>query len=669
MKKVLFMSLAVAVAMTGFAQKPIVKKTDVTNQSVLTKVQAPKGNEAPVANFQQHNIMTQAANHNFSKSFEEWETMTTIYDLQSNSGLGNRMVEWPDGSVALVMTWGNDGSAYSNRGTGYNYYSAEEGTFGDQPEDRIESIYSGWPSIAPLGEGEVVASHGNSNVNLYKRDVKGEGEWQDLHVFEATTWPRIATTNNGQDLFVVSAEQDASNTLINYLYYSHSTDGGETWQDNMVDPPLVDVAGDYLNNIGADDYIMATNGNTIAILFTSMNYDMFYIISRDNGQTWEKQTIWKFPYGHALDWNQTEITAETDSIWAPDNCASMAIDNNGVVHVAFPLTRWAPAPASGAGYYTYWPYTCGIVYWNSEYTNEKGDHDILPFGEWSGDSNFPQLAFNGANGISNTLCDERIWALAEEDGFKHLYLFGGPDENGDGVYDVSEYWDNHVDANTYRTHGIATMPSISVDEQGNIAIAYSVLSENRIYQGSDVTSPWNFRSIYITYKDYTDTWFDDATNLQADFMHSGDDAYYTTSVTNGHNSTFWFAYQTSPTPGLLIDNNGSPSELNTVVAVKVNADPEGWGVEEQEAVNPMTATRVYPNPATDVLNIEVNASQASEMSISVYNIMGQNVMNQNVNLTTGINTRSISTSELSSGIYFVTVKANGFENTMKFIVK
>jgi hypothetical protein len=78
---------------------------------------------------------------------------------------------------------------------------------------------------------------------------------------------------------------------------------------------------------------------------------------------------------------------------------------------------------------------------------------------------------------------------------------------------------------------------------------------------------------------------------------------------------------------------------------------------------------VYPNPATDVLNIEVNASQASEMSINVYNIMGQNVMSKNVNINTGMNTRSISTSELNSGIYFVTVKANGFENTMKFIVK
>ena len=83
----------------------------------------------------------------------------------------------------------------------------------------------------------------------------------------------------------------------------------------------------------------------------------------------------------------------------------------------------------------------------------------------------------------------------------------------------------------------------------------------------------------------------------------------------------------------------------------------------------MTTSRVYPNPATDVLNIEVNASQTSEMNIAVFNLMGQKVMDKNVTLNTGINTPSINTSSLTSGIYFVTVKANGFENTMKFIVK
>ena len=44
-------------------------------------------------------------------------------------------------------------------------------------------------------------------------------------------------------------------------------------------------------------------------------------------------------------------------------------------------------------------------------------------------------------------------------------------------------------------------------------------------------------------------------------------------------------------------------------------------------------------------------------------------MEESTNIVTGINRPAISTSGLTSGIYFVTVKANGFEDTMKFVVK
>ena len=89
----------------------------------------------------------------------------------------------------------------------------------------------------------------------------------------------------------------------------------------------------------------------------------------------------------------------------------------------------------------------------------------------------------------------------------------------------------------------------------------------------------------------------------------------------------------------------------------------------KEAVNPMNSVSVRPNPATDALYIDINAKQSSNVTAVVYNITGQKVMEQNMSLTTGANTRSINVSNLTSGIYFVTVKSNGFEETMKFVVK
>ena len=671
MKKVLFLSLILAIGMMGFAQVRT-DKGDIAKTSVLRHVKSVAGNETTsVSNFAQPQVMTRvAAQTRDADTLMEFETMISdFYDLQSNSALGNRMAQWPDGSLAVTMTWDNSGSStYDNRGTGYNYYDGEN--FGDMPEDRIENIYSGWPSIAPFGEGEILASHGGGNVNLYKRDRKGEGEWESVRSFGPCTWPRIATTNEGKYVHVVAAEQNSSNTLENYVYYMRSTDGGQTFTD-MAYPPMVDVEGMYKYDISADDYVIATNGNTVAILFGSMNFDLFYIISRDNGETWEKQIVAPFPYDHALDWNQTAISIDTDTIWACDNTFSIAIDDNGVVHVAFGLGRWVPAPASGAGYYTSFPYTQAIVYWNSEYVNEQGGHEIPLFGDWSGDANLAYMALNGTNGVSNSLNDERLWAIAEADGHQHLHLFGFVDDNHNGTYgEYGDLLENYISNSNlgYRSLGIATLPAIIVDNEGNLACMYSCLSENRIW-----TNTWYYRGAFVTFRDKCGEWFDDLVNLNADFVHAYAEEYYTSASNMATDGSFWFTYMESETPGLFVDGDGSPAEPNSLYAVKLTPSNEmtgfeTWSVEEQ-VVNPMTSTRVYPNPATDVLNIEVNASQSSEMSINIYNLMGQKVMEKNVNLNMGINTPSINTADLTSGIYFVTVKAKGFENTMKFIVK
>ena len=668
MKKVLFVTLAMAVATTGFAQKHLLKKSELTNQSVKMEAPVLKGNEAPVLNFEQPEVITKAATHNSSRYLDEYQIMTSYYDLQTNSALGSRVATWADGTAAFVATWDNTGtSSYGNRGTGYNYFDGS--SFGDEPEMRIESAYSGWPSIAPCGDGEILASHANSKIHVYKRETKGEGEWQNTFVTSTnTTWPRIGTTGNGQYVHIVSSLQNSSNTLENYVYYYRSTDGGQTFSD-LAYPPLVDVEGMYRYTIGADDYVMATRDNTVAILFGGLNYDMFYIISHDNGETWEKQVIWNYPYDHSVNWTNPGYTIDTDTIWAPDGSQSITIDANGTVHVVFPLIRWVPS-TDNDGSYTYFPYTDGIVYWNSNYTNEQGTHEIPNFGDWSGDIEHPEWSTNGTNGISSTLNADRVWALAGADDYANLYLISAPDEDGNGTVDFTDYWNNT--SYHYRSHCISTMPGISVDEQGNLLIIYSTLSELRV----DQLAGHHYRSAYVTTRDHTGTWFENGINLSDGFSHLFDEAFSTTCSPYGMDGSFWVCYFTDEYIGLYMDytsgennnNNGMLTE-NYMYAVKVTPDMEGWGVEEPKAVNPMTTARIYPNPVSDRLFVEVNASRASEMSITIYNITGQKVMEENVNITTGINTPSVNTSSLTSGIYFVTVKANGFDHTMKFIVK
>ena len=680
MKKVLFVTLAMAVAMTGFAQRvavsPAMKSVTMTAQKRAAE-RISDGAAAQGIQFTMPEHMTQT-----SRDFSTFETMVTNYDLQSNSALGNRIAVWPDNSASFVATWDHSGeTTFPDRGAGYNFYDASVGDINDMPDVRQEPMKSGWPTIAACGDGEIMASHA-TGVNLYYRPTRGEGEWQLIYNwgndFGAPTWPRVAVSGaNNEFIHLVMCKQEGNSTIgyTNHIYYVRVKHVGDEWDipAELNDFPGLDntADGDYRNQLSADDYVMAAHGNDVAVMFSSYTTEVFYMISHDNGETWERQIVmpWAEPNAHAHEFDDYP-TGCTDTLVSSDGSHSIAIDNNGTVHVAFGLFRWMQTEADR---YTYWPaYRYGIVYWNSNYTNEQGGHEIPLYGNFSQDASHPEW---GLSGIGESFQIERIDALCEADGNHNLHCFGYVDEDGDGEINFPSVsgaqWH-------YRSYGLTTMPGLSIDNEGNMAIIYSVWSEVRVCEPTQ----FSYRSAYVTLRDSGGTWYDDVVNLTGDFMMQYTEAYPCTASPVAYDGSFWMYFSGDDNQGLFLDideenypnSNGGVLTDNTIYAVMLTPDKdmpglETWSVQHNEAVNPMTTVRVYPNPATDVLNIEVNASQSSAMSINVFNIMGQKVMEQNVNINAGMNCPAINTAELSSGIYFVTVKANGFENTMKFIVK
>ena len=431
MKKVLFIAIALTVGMAGFAQRAnqAYKSMTVTCQKP-SPVMVKDGAQTPAQQFNRpaHRAFTPQRD----TQLEESLIMTTNYDLQTNSALGNRIATWADGTASFVATWDHTGStAYSERGAGYNYYDGN--SFGDEPEVRQEPIRSGWPSIAACGNGEILVSHA-SGTNVYYRSTKGQGEWNYITNFPDITWPRVVCSgSNDQYVHVVAAKQDPdyNGNYISTIYYARSTDGGQTWSDPIEFPDLSnDSDGDYRCQISADDYVLASNGNNVAILFGNYNTDVFYMISHDNGLTWERQIVAPFPMENT---HAYVFADHPEGMYYPvntsDNSHSIAIDNNGVVHVAFALFRWQ---ASDGNSFTFWPaYGYGIVYWNSEYVNEQGGHEIPLFGSFSGDAYHYDWAEEGG-GLGYSLFPDRITELAEADGHQHLHLFGYIDEDGDG---------------------------------------------------------------------------------------------------------------------------------------------------------------------------------------------------------------------------------------------
>lgn len=678
MKKVFLLTLGLVLGFGAFAQKANVSNEAKSFTLTVQKPSAERisdGSAMEGVTFNMPQSVMMASTRDSEEQFEEFPVMMTNYDLQTNSALGNRIAVWPDGAASFTATWDASGNtSYPDRGTGYNFF---DGSYvGDFPEARQEPIKTGWPSITACGNGEILISHGGTptSTHIYKRATRGEGEWTEVGVLTGVQWPRIVVSgDNDQYVHIFGANQENIGTssdpyYINHLYYVRSTDGGETWPaPEELSAEIIDNSetGMYKNQISADDYIMASNGNNVAILFGGYTYEVFYIISHDNGETWEKQIVapWCEPDSHAHNYDDFPEGTPYKMI-SEDNSHSIAIDDNGVVHVVFAMFRWYQTDVD---HYTYYPmYNYGIVYWNSEYENEQGGHEIPLLGNWSGDSMFEE---EYGDTISYSLDIERVDTLCRIDGGEHLWYFGYPieiDEFGDTAYYQSAHCLNRP--YHYRSLGMSTQPGISVDNNGDVAVIYNQMSKVRVESVTDMY----YKNAWVSFKK-DGVWYDDAIYLSAEFEHEYDEVYSTTASARAYDGEFWMLYSADEKPGLFLDkndtypqSNGGALTENNLFAIRLTPQPEGV---VENSINPMTTVRAYPNPASDMMTIEINASMASEMTINIFNITGQNVMNKNVNVNAGINNTQINVSELGSGVYFCSVNANGFNKTVKVIVK
>ncbi len=75
----------------------------------------------------------------------------------------------------------------------------------------------------------------------------------------------------------------------------------------------------------------------------------------------------------------------------------------------------------------------------------------------------------------------------------------------------------------------------------------------------------------------------------------------------------------------------------------------------------------YPNPSSDVINIDLQMLNNSEIEFTVYNSTGQSVEQSDHNLTTGLNNINIDITTLPDGIYYLLINDKEKRLTKKFI--
>jgi hypothetical protein len=642
MKKMLIFSLAFMLLSAAFTQSLPPADPELTRMSVMRHHAAPSDIPTPM-----HNETFATPGTMKSPSyFGETEIIETVFDLQSNATIANRFIAWDDGSMAAVATYGVQNPAnyaFPDRGTGYNYYTNY--SWNPKPTQRIESERTGWPSIAKLGpNGEIIVSHvsGTATLKLLYRMQKGTGDWieEDFPPAPAGAsgllWPRVITSgpdNMIVHVFVLSAPEENGGVIYEdqdgALLYYRSTDAGQTWDIQGI--ILEGLGADYYNGLRSDCYSLAVQDDMVVLLYGDAWKDMFLMKSLDNGDTWEKIMIWEHPYPF-FDFNTTLMD---DTLYAVDNSSNMSIDYNGMVHVVWGVGRVARLAAAppDPGFYSYWPYTDGIGYWNE---------------------NMGQIP--EADNPHHTMMPEHLEQMDMLAGWTQ-------DVNNSGfVFDFEGTAETPFAV--YRSLGISTMPTIAIDF-GLIYLIYSSVTETFV----TTDGLYNYHHIWGRYShDMGHTWSEFVDLVGENIFHLYDECIYPVLAQNFFEVGFQLIYNADNYPGIFAFADDHEPTTNRIIHL--------WdrlvGVDElpEKQTQLLDVSQNYPNPAYNITQIVVDLFYPSFIKMEVFNITGQKTEEmQSKNLQPGNHRFSLDVSGYTPGIYFYTVKAGDEQVTRRMVVR
>jgi hypothetical protein len=619
MRNFLLLILALSVSFSLIAQQRPSNAKSLRNVAVKAEYQKAVKDVLPDAGFPVNPGLKSTV------AINEETIGVTRYDLQSNAAVANRFYRYDDGRMNFVWTRGMLETSFSDRGTGYN---SNDGTaWGPAPTARIESIRTGWPSYAPAGAtGEIVTTHYADAMHVSKRSTWGSGAWTETNLMgpseaPALSWPRVAASGTDNNVVhVVANSYDPYMGQNSALLYWQSNDGGETW--DVQNEILAGTGSDYYLEISADRYSWATKGDVVALLVYSSWHDMFMLKSNDNGQNWTKTVIWEHPYPFF----DFEVTL-TDTFYCVDNSAAITLDNNGMAHVTFAISR-VLHDATGTTY-SYFPGVDGIGYWNeTRPTFSNNLHALDPYGH------------------------------PESELEDNVSLIGWTqDVNGNGTLDLVG------DIMSYRSIGLSTMPTIYVDELGLIFVAWSSTTET-FDNGST-----NYKHVWMRGSSDEGNSWGDFKDLMAGIFHVFDEGILP-QLANSSDENIYLAYNIDNEPGLALDSDHGYVDNSQVVAT-ISKDELIFniGIDKNDKAS-FSVSQNYPNPASEVTKIEVTLNQASNLRVEVANMLGQKVMEvNNGKVAAGSHIISLNVNGLEKGVYMYTVYTNTGKVTNKMTIE
>ncbi|MBR9859710.1 T9SS type A sorting domain-containing protein [bacterium] len=577
----------------------------------------------------------------------------TYYDLQTNSSIGRRVLLHADGTVSAVWTTSpNDNNGFPSRGSGYNH--DDGGGFASPVRNRLESsTRTGWPSIGILstdqGDVEYVVAH-ESNTGGFALSINdgiGSNNWSsEADVLDDETagstnrvpiWNRSASS--GEYIHLISNYWFSEDNNVPRVTragvqspttYSRSTDGGETWDIQHMLLPGYDstlyIAG------GGDNYAIDVRDSIVAIVIGGLADPISLWKSTDNGDSFTYYDVDAYPF------KGTSVDGSTDTTASNDGSLDVIINADGEVHV-------------------FWGYT--RVYDNDDPADESFQFEPAQsyIGHWK----------------EGDVAPKRI--------------YGNVDLNNNGTYDIlTESWAPYIETqglpatllSATRTGNTSTvtMPSASIDENGNIYVVYTVVVEgltSRHFLNA------NFRDVMVIYStNGGDTW-----SVPQNLTQSPQTEDIFACVAKSADDFLHVIWQSDETPGTNLQNhdpvsNTHPSTLNNInyAAVPVadildnSIGQITASVDNTKTAKVFVVSQNYPNPFENNTEVTIYLRAGSDIQLTVTDMTGKVVNSGDLGfMNAGNHNVTIDASTLSPGMYFYTITSGNNSVTRKMQVK
>lgn len=649
MKRTLLLAIGVFAFINSQAQQPatgkVVKNAAVpqAKASVATKAVSKQANQA----VQAESMVPLRAGNPFTSSATAVNTNgmligKTVYDLQTNSSIQNRIKYHGNGKISAIWTFGKVDPTFPERGMAYEYKTDYATEWVNMPayEDinnitRAENIRTGFGSIDRIaGKGDVILAHNlNGTLQLTTNNNVGETSFASAPIAELDSlfWPRMVVGGpDGKTVHIIALTTPTSGDpsglpfqgIDGALVYCRSTNGGQTWDKVKVLLPGIDAT--QYKRFGGDGYAIDVRGNTVAFTCGDLNHDWFMMKSTDNGDTWTKTVILPFPianYDMETMISDTGATPDgiADTIDNSDGSVAIVLDGNNNAHVFSGFGRMLNDAIESPATYSYFPGQNGIMYWSEV---AGGDPAIIA---------------------------------------------GTPDIDGDASLNIGTNFANYSTA-------LASYPSVGVDVNNDLYLIFGGAREtdgSGDYVYDDGSVQISYRHVFaMKGTNGGANWTDpqDLTNFDplTEYMYA--------SLARDVDDSIRFIFQEDATPGVYVnweqatapEYEHGPTENN----IKYLAFPVNNITSVKEQATNFEGVNLYPNPATNVTQLTFTLKKATSINATIINMLGQKVSSVNGGtMGAGNHNVQLNIGGLAPGVYFVNLQTGTEVVTQKLIVR